>query len=375
MKVGYLSLALSCYNRKKNPHKGSDPMKKLLLAIFALMLMVPSLVSAESVPQTAEEYKDYFTQVEGLITDDVEKSYNQYMDFIKATERIPAKKETWSSQVDYLLYRTGDNEDNKAAFFGSTTGQTLGYAFDQLPAEAIKGYLAALGIEPTSELESMLTSPDKFKGPVLILKNDKAIVQVFALEGQFGIRIYRDLAFFVKLSQLAGQEQVEKASDFLVKVYTDYFTKVESLINDDAESSYKNYMDLIKNKNLQDAEERTLGDFGSVKYYKISEDYEGIIASADGKTLGYSLTLGTKEALLAYLKVLKLEETSELKKLLANPQVEKDTVVLVQNDKVGVAIATFGDKESKNLRFNLLVMRDLDFYQKAVKYYKEKTEN
>lgn len=158
-------------------------MKKLLLAIFALMLMVPSLVSAESVPQTAEEYKDYFTQVEGLITDDVEKTYNQYMDFIKATERIPAKKETWSSQVDYLLYRTGDKEDNKAAFFGSTTGQTLGYAFDQLSAEAIKGYLAALAIEPTSELESMLTSPDKFQGRVLILKNDKAIVQVFPSEG------------------------------------------------------------------------------------------------------------------------------------------------------------------------------------------------
>ena len=350
-------------------------MKKLLLAIFALMLMVPSLVRAESGPQTAEEYKDYFRQVEGLITDDVEKSYNQYMDFIKATERFPATKSTWSSQIDYLYYRTGDNEDKKAFFFGSTTGQTLGYDFGQLPAEAIKGYLAALGIEPTNELESMLTSPDKFKGRILTLKNDKAIVDVLAYDGQFAIRIYRDLAFFVKVTQLADPERSSQNLDLLVNLYTDYFTKVESLINDDAESSYKNYMDLIKNKNLQDAEERTLGDFGSVKYYKISEDYEGIIASADGKTLGYSLTLGTKEALLAYLKVLKLEETSELKKLLANPQVEKDTVVLVQNDKVGVAIATFGDKESKNLRFNLLVMRDLDFYQKAVKYYKEKAKN
>lgn len=347
-------------------------MKKLLLAIFALVLMVPSLVRAESGPQTAEEYKDYFTQVEGLITDDVEKSYNQYMDFIKATERIPAKKETWSSQVDYLLYRTGDNEDNKAAFFGSTTGQTLGYAFDQLPAEAIKGYLAALAIEPTSELESMLTSPDKFQGRVLILKNDKAIVQVFAFGGQFGIRIYRDLAFFVKVSQPADQEQ---ALDLLVNLYTDHFTKVESLINDDAVASYKNYMDLIENKNLQDVEEITLGDGRSVKYYKISEDQEGIIASADGKTLGYSLTLGTKEALLAYLRVLNLEETSELKKLLADPQVGKDSFVLIQNDKVGVAIKTFGDKESKNLRFNILVMRDLDFYQKSVKEYKEKAKN
>mgnify|MGYP001018820785 CR=1 FL=1 len=336
---------------------------------------MPSLIRAESGPQTAEEYKDYFTQVEGLITDDVEKSYNQYMDFIKAAERIPATKETWSSQVDYLLYQTGDNEDKKAAFFGSTTGQTLGYAFDQLPAEAIKGYLAALAIEPTSELESMLTSPDKFQGRVLILKNDKAIVQVFAFGGQFGIRIYSDLAFFVKVSQPADQEQAGQALDLLVNLYTDHFTKVESLINDDAEASYKNYMDLIKNKNLQDAKEITLGDGTAVKYYQISEVQEGIIASADVKTLGHSLTLGTKEALLAYLKVLKLEETSELKKLLANPQVEKDTVVLVQNDKVGVAIATFGDKESKNLRFNLLVMRDLDFYQKAVKYYKEKAKN
>lgn len=110
---------------EKNPHKGSDPMKKLLLAIFALVLMVPSLVRAESGPQTAEEYKDYFRQVEGLITDDVEKSYNQYMDFIKATERIPATKETWSSQVDYLLYRTGDNEDNKAAFLVAPRGKHL----------------------------------------------------------------------------------------------------------------------------------------------------------------------------------------------------------------------------------------------------------
>ena len=350
-------------------------MKKLLLAIFALMLMVPSLARAESGPQTAEEYKDYFTQVEGLITDDVEKSYNQYMDFIKATERIPAKKETWSSQVGYLLYRTGDNEDNKAAFFGSTTGQTLGYAFDQLPAEAIKGYLAALAIEPTSELESMLTSPDKFQGRVLILKNDKAIVQVFAFGGQFGIRIYRDLAFFVKVSQPADPEQASQNLDLLVNLYTDHFTKVESLINDDAEASYKNYMDLIKNTNLQDAQEITLEDGRSVKYYKISEDQEGIIASPDGKTLGYSLTLGTKEALLAYLKVLKLEETSELKKLLANPQVGKDSFVLIQNDKVGVAIRIFGDKESKNLRFNILVMRDLEFYQKAVKDYKEKAKN
>ena len=347
-------------------------MKKLLLAIFALVLMVPSLARAESGPQTAEEYKDYFTQVEGLITDDVEKSYNQYMDFIKATERIPAKKETWSSQVDYLLYRTGDNKDNKAAFFGSTTGQTLGYAFDQLSAEAIKGYLAALAIEPTSELESMLTSPDKW---VLILKNDKAIVQVFAFGGQFGIRIYRDLAFFVKVSQPADQEQADQALDLLVNLYTDHFAKVESLINDDTEASYKNYMDLIKNTHLQDADEITLEDGRSVKYYKISEDQEGIIASPDGKTLGYSLTLGTKEALLAYLKVLKLEETSELKKLLADPQVGKDSFVLIQNDKVGVAIRTFGDKESKNLRFNILVMRDLEFYQKAVKDYKEKAKN
>ena len=347
-------------------------MKKLLLAIFALVLMVPSLARAESGPQTAEEYKDYFTQVEGLITDDVEKSYNQYMDFIKATERIPAKKETWSSQVDYLLYRTGDNKDNKAAFFGSTTGQTLGYAFDQLSAEAIKGYLAALAIEPTSELESMLTSPDKW---VLILKNDKAIVQVFAFGGQFGIRIYRDLAFFVKVSQPADQEQADQALDLLVNLYTDHFAKVESLINDDTEASYKNYMDLIKNTHLQDADEITLEDGRSVKYYKISEDQEGIIASPDGKTLGYSLTLGTKEALLAYLKVLKLEETSELKKLLAHPQVGKDSFVLIQNDKVGVAIRTFGDKESKNLRFNILVMRDLEFYQKSVKEYKEKEKD
>ncbi|WP_291453662.1 hypothetical protein [Abiotrophia sp. HMSC24B09] len=347
-------------------------MKKLLLAIFALVLMVPSLARAESGPQTAEEYKDYFTQVEGLITDDVEKSYNQYMDFIKATERIPAKKETWSSQVDYLLYRTGDNKDNKAAFFGSTTGQTLGYAFDQLSAEAIKGYLAALAIEPTSELESMLTSPDKW---VLILKNDKAIVQVFAFGGQFGIRIYRDLAFFVKVSQPADQEQADQALNLLVNLYTDHFAKVESLINDDTEASYKNYMDLIKNTHLQDADEITLEDGRSVKYYKISEDQEGIIASPDGKTLGYSLTLGTKEALLAYLKVLKLEETSELKKLLADPQVGKDSFVLIQNDKVGVAIRTFGDKESKNLRFNILVMRDLEFYQKSVKEYKEKEKD
>ena len=347
-------------------------MKKLLLAIFALVLMVPSLARAESGPQTAEEYKDYFTQVEGLITDDVEKSYNQYMDFIKATERIPAKKETWSSQVDYLLYRTGDNKDNKAAFFGSTTGQTLGYAFDQLSAEAIKGYLAALAIEPTSELESMLTSPDKW---VLILKNDKAIVQVFAFGGQFGIRIYRDLAFFVKVSRPADQEQADQALDLLVNLYTDHFAKVESLINDDTEASYKNYMDLIKNTHLQDADEITLEDGRSVKYYKISEDQEGIIASPDGKTLGYSLTLGTKEALLAYLKVLKLEETSELKKLLADPQVGKDSFVLIQNDKVGVAIRTFGDKESKNLRFNILVMRDLEFYQKSVKEYKEKEKD
>ena len=147
------------------------------------------------------------------------------------------------------------------------------------------------------------------------------------------------------------------------------------MINDDAEASYKNYMDLIKNTNLQDAEEMTLEDGRSVKYYKISEDQEGIIASADGKTLGYSLTLGTKEALLAYLKVLKLEETSELKKLLADPQVGKDSFVLIQNDKVGVAIRTFGDKESKNLRFNILVMRDLEFYQKSVKEYKEKEKD
>ena len=138
------------------------------------------------------------------------------------------------------------------------------------------------------------------------------------------------------------------------------------------EASYKNYMDLIKNTDLQDAEEITLEDGRSVKYYKISEDQEGIIASADGKTLGYSLTLGTKEALLAYLKVLKLEETSELKKLLSDPQAGKDSFVLIQNDKVGVAIKTFGDKESKNLRFNILVMRDLEFYQKSVKEYKEK---
>ena len=195
------------------------------------------------------------------------------------------------------------------------------------------------------------------------------------MEGQFGIRLYRDLAFFVKVTQLADPERSSQNLDLLVNLYTDYFTKVESLINDDAESSYKNYMDLIKNTHLQDAEERTLGDFGSVKYYKISEDYEGIIASPDGKTLGYSLALGNKEALLAYLKVLKLEETSELKKLLSDPQTGKGTFVLIQNDKVGVAITTLGDKESKNLRFNMVVMRDLGFYQKAAKDYKEKTEN
>ena len=177
------------------------------------------------------------------------------------------------------------------------------------------------------------------------------------------------------MSQPADQEQADQALDLLVNLYTDHFTKVESLINGDAEASYKNYMDLIKNKNLQDAKEITLGDGTAVKYYQISEDQEGIIASADGKTLGHSLTLGTKEALLAYLKVLKLEETSVLKKLLADPQVGKGTFVLIQNDKVGVAIRTFGDKESKNLRFNILVMRDSEFYQKSVKEYKEKEKD
>lgn len=63
------------------------------------------------------------------------------------------------------------------------------------------------------------------------------------------------------------------------------------------------------------------------------------------------------------------------KKLLLDPQTGKGTFVLIQNDKVGVAIKTFGDKESKNLRFNILVMRDLDFYQKSVKGYKEKEKD
>lgn len=73
--------------------------------------------------------------------------------------------------------------------------------------------------------------------------------------------------------------------------------------------------------------------------------------------------------------MLNFEETSELKKLLADPQVGKDSLVLIQNGKVGVAIKTFGDKESKNLRFNILVMRDLEFYQKLVKDYKEKEKD
>jgi len=59
----------------------------------------------------------------------------------------------------------------------------------------------------------------------------------------------------------------------------------------------------------------------------------------------------------------------------AKVNVGKDSFVLIQNDKVGVAIRIFGDKESKNLRFNILVMRDLDFYQKSVKDYKEKAKN
>lgn len=182
------------------------------------------------------------------------------------------------------------------------------------------------------------------------------------------------LAIFALMLMVPSLVRAESGSQ-TAEEYKDYFTKVESLINDDAEASYKNYMDLIKNKNLQDAKEITLGDGTAVKYYQISEDQEGIIASADGKTLGHSQTLGTKEALLAYLKVLKLEETSELKKLLADPQVGKDSFVLIQNDKVGVAIRAFGDKESKNLRFNILIMRDLDFYQKSVKEYKEKEKD
>ena len=48
------------------------------------------------------------------------------------------------------------------------------------------------------------------------------------------------------------------------------------------EASYQNYMDLIKNTDLQDAEEITLEDGRSVKY-KISEDQEGVIASADAR--------------------------------------------------------------------------------------------
>ena len=52
------------------------------------MLMVPSLVRAESSPQTVEEYKDYFTKVESLITQDLEKSCNQYMNFFQGYRKL-----------------------------------------------------------------------------------------------------------------------------------------------------------------------------------------------------------------------------------------------------------------------------------------------
>ena len=208
---------------------------------------------------------------------------------------------------------------------------------------------------------------------------DKDLIHKFEMKYR---NLMRELNFkAIKIDRISSSKSgAKRIFEILIsgkreKEYKDYFTQVEGLITDDAEASYKKYMDLIKNKNLQDAKEITLRDGTAVKYYQISEDQEGIIASADGKTLGYSLALGNKEALLAFLKVLKLEEASELKKLLADPQVGKDSFVLIQNDKVGVAIRTFGDKESKNLRFNIRVKRDLEFYQKSVKEYKEKEKD
>lgn len=150
-----------------------------------------------------------------------------------------------------------------------------------------------------------------------------------------------------------------------------YFAKVEGLINADAEKSYQNYMDLIK-KAPQNVTNIKLPDGTEGKYYKINGDQEGITSSAEGKTLEYSLNLKTKEALLAYLKVLKLKETPELLDLLEYPNKNHGSTVFIENNIVGVAIKFVCDSETENIHLNFRVIRDKNFYRKYLEEYTAK---
>ena len=73
--------------------------------------------------------------------------------------------------------------------------------------------------------------------------------------------------------------------------------------------------------------------------------------------------------------MLKLTKTSELEALIADPQGEHQSPIFIKNDEVGVMIKTIGDAANKGLRFNIMVLRDLDNYQKFVKEYEEKAKN
>ena len=174
-------------------------------------------------------------------------------------------------------------------------------------------------------------------------------------------------------SKFADKRKRQTRQKMCWEIYKDHYFKVESLITDDAEDSYKKFMD-FKKKKIQDAYNK-LENGTQTKRYLISEDGEFFLASENGKTLGYAFNLENIEELRAYLNVLKLTKTSELEALIADPQGEHQSPIFIKNDEVGVMIKTIGDAANKGLRFNIMVLRDLDNYQKFVKEYEEKAKN
>ena len=183
-------------------------MKKVLLALLAILLLVPATAFAEKKPLTVDQYREYFTKVEEKLSDNAEETYKTFIDLLKfkardvTTEDLPDGTKVKFYQLD---------EVNSGVYGSFDENKTVAYVLKGLPANAVEGYMKALGMSPSGKFLDMMATPTGYSTTVLFAKGEKAGVTLATYQNKddkgkrdytFSLTIFKDLAFYDKMKAL-----------------------------------------------------------------------------------------------------------------------------------------------------------------------------
>jgi len=198
--------------------EGSAKMKRILLALLALMALVsiPATVFAEDKDPTPWQYKDHFIKMEALIDEDAEASYDRFMKFVKIEDRYQPKTESLPDGTEFKFYK---GDDKNSGLYASTDGKTIGLEIKSLSINGVLGYLEAVNIEYTTELVALLADPSNYEFKTAFVKNDKIAVGITPYEirdkkgsttvYKYGLMIFKDLDFYEKAKKIYDAENKE----------------------------------------------------------------------------------------------------------------------------------------------------------------------